>query len=251
MLMKILNLIAGLLLVSTSASAQEQPFTINGTFKKKIKQDKIYLEYDGPNGTVVDSSALAEGSFSFKGTIDEPRPARLRFKDEDKKPAGENYLEFFIEPELKIEAQSRLFDSKVIGGPVNLENDALERIYRTPNSGRVVARTSEVRQVSSASGSGAGMRPASSGTVTRRVSESEIPPEIRAQVEALNEKLRQENIGKVKTFIRKNPASFASLNAAVRLLKQSSIPHADFKDLLAVLEPPVKGSNQWKALSNL
>ena len=66
-----------LLLFPTLAQAQTEPFVLTGTVGAKAGVTKAYLRYSIPNGFVLDSAAVKNGHFAFRGTLPEPARATL------------------------------------------------------------------------------------------------------------------------------------------------------------------------------
>ncbi|GAB2710216.1 thiol:disulfide interchange protein [Hymenobacter frigidus] len=70
-------LFSALLLLPALAQAQPETFVLQGTVGAKAGVTKAYLRYGIPNGFVLDSSAVKNGRFEFRGTLPEPTQASL------------------------------------------------------------------------------------------------------------------------------------------------------------------------------
>jgi thiol-disulfide isomerase/thioredoxin len=88
-----------LICITLMAGAQQKPkdqFVLKGKVTG-LKEGWLFLNYTGIDGKrVKDSAALKNGSFSFKGKINEPSMAYLQLKEE--KRNEKNTTSFFIEP---------------------------------------------------------------------------------------------------------------------------------------------------------
>ena len=66
------------------AFAQQANFQINGSAPKAFNGKKVYLDYTKDGFPASDSSAIVNGKFSFKGTVEEPAYSRMVFDQEGK-----------------------------------------------------------------------------------------------------------------------------------------------------------------------
>lgn len=64
----------------TSCSKKEEGYTINGKFTD-VKDGMVYLEFADDEKKIIDSAVIANGSFIFKGKLDEPSLHIIRLKD--------------------------------------------------------------------------------------------------------------------------------------------------------------------------
>ncbi|WP_312741086.1 TlpA disulfide reductase family protein [Sphingobacterium multivorum] len=62
--------------------AQQASFQIKGTVPQAFNGKKVYLDYTKDGFPASDSSAIVDGKFSFKGTVEEPAYSRMVF-DQD------------------------------------------------------------------------------------------------------------------------------------------------------------------------
>lgn len=66
----------------TSCSKKEQGYTISGKFSD-VKEGMVYLEFADGEKKVKDSTTLTNGTFSFKGKVDEPLLYSIKLKGSD------------------------------------------------------------------------------------------------------------------------------------------------------------------------
>ena len=73
-----------LALVSTisSCSKKEEGYTINGKFSD-VKEGTVYLEFTDGDKTTKDSTIIKDGTFSFKGKVQEPLLYMIKLKGAD------------------------------------------------------------------------------------------------------------------------------------------------------------------------
>jgi thiol-disulfide isomerase/thioredoxin len=105
--------------------AQKQ-FVLNGTLKGK-NTGLMYLYYsDNENKRVRDSAEIVDGSFSFKGKINEPSMAYLALKEETR--TENNSVSFFMEPSVMsvILPLDKFSDATFTGSKTQNEYGALQ-----------------------------------------------------------------------------------------------------------------------------
>ena len=66
---------------SITLLAQDKDYHITALIKKYPSNAMAYLRYMGPKGEILDSATINNGSFTFKGKIDEPRPAHIVIRE--------------------------------------------------------------------------------------------------------------------------------------------------------------------------
>ena len=149
-----LLLVPGLALAQTPTAAAQTPFTLKGTIGKLNAPAKVYLLRDG---RFRDSTALINGAFELKGTMEKPQETRLLLQRQGKLKYGlrsgqYEELTFFLEPgPVLISSPDSLGRARVTGnvatreyqqlvaalGPVNSrENALLAESDRTPEAER-------------------------------------------------------------------------------------------------------------------
>lgn len=127
--MKILFAFLCSALVSITQAQKSQSFTISGQLDS-VKSSPIYLSLLVDNKFVADSSIVTNGSFQFKGNVDEFTSGYLYF---DK--ASDNVLRFYVEPGniiLKGNA-NHLPEASLKGSQLNTENQALKKLLEPYN----------------------------------------------------------------------------------------------------------------------
>jgi thiol-disulfide isomerase/thioredoxin len=124
--------IAGLLvsgLLNTAiAQKQSNQFQLKGKLAGQ-SSGLLYLYYsDAENKRIKDSCEIVNGSFSFKGNINEPTMAYLQLKEEKRNEL--NGVNVFIEPApMTIDLQLNKFkEAKLAGSKTQNENKALEKL---------------------------------------------------------------------------------------------------------------------------
>jgi peroxiredoxin len=110
----------------------EKPFTIEGTVAQLQKPAKVYLNIRKGDNAVLDSAAITNGRFMFKGTIKEPAMASLMMVIADPMAADmprgmkRDILPIFLDnTTITITAQDSISKAVVKGSPAN---DAYEKL---------------------------------------------------------------------------------------------------------------------------
>src|SRR5688572_27658514 len=112
------NLIAFALLAPCALLAQKKEFSIKGKIGTVDAPAKAYLTYRQANKSVTDSSAVANGVFEFKGTVDEPVQGTITLNYLGAGTKGKNvhrrpvYLETGL---IKINSEDSLTTAKISG----------------------------------------------------------------------------------------------------------------------------------------
>jgi len=115
--------------VAGAVYAQGGPFTVKGKIPGQ-NAGKMFLYYTGADGKrVKDSSAITNGTFSFKGTIAETTNAWLQADIKSVAPAEDNSTSVFIEPaNMTVTVKAGDFKHAVVtGSKAQAESDELER----------------------------------------------------------------------------------------------------------------------------
>jgi peroxiredoxin len=75
------SVLLALALISTVASCSKKAegFTINGKFSD-VKDGIVYLEFEDGDKKTTDSTKITDGSFTFKGKVDEPLLYKIKLK---------------------------------------------------------------------------------------------------------------------------------------------------------------------------
>lgn len=119
-------LLLGVIITAPSLlRAQSGGYTISG----KIGQPsvaKAYLMYTNAAGAQKDSAAIINGSFTFKGLIDEPKLANLIIKKnaKDLKTPEVGNITLILEPgNITVNSRDSIQNATIKAGPVNIDYD--------------------------------------------------------------------------------------------------------------------------------
>ncbi|MCD0487595.1 DUF4369 domain-containing protein [Pedobacter sp. MC2016-14] len=120
--------LAALFIAPLTLSAQ-RTFSINGQLGKDQK-GMMTLKYVANDKEFVDSVALTEGKFSFKGPVAEPVYAYLVFNPSSKDVKGD-YREIYLEPaEMNISGNGGVSSATIKGGPSMTDFSTLMDAYK-------------------------------------------------------------------------------------------------------------------------
>ncbi|WP_410220219.1 redoxin domain-containing protein [Pedobacter sp.] len=123
-------LLSAMLVLPLSIFAQNQ-FTVKGKLSKVKDGTKLYLAYPYNNQRVIDSAVVTNGSFEFKGSIENPTSAQL-FKNVNPFVKGANtknldFSGFYVEPGNVTVTSVDSVKSLVAGGTAaNIDNTKLK-----------------------------------------------------------------------------------------------------------------------------
>lgn len=115
-------------------------FTINGKVGTLNAPAKAYLAYRAGQTTVMDSTDIVNGSFTFKGTVASPYTASLRIKHDLTPPnpdpklrAPFDVLPMYIENKtMSIVAKDSIKNATITGSPINADNVKLKSLLKSP-----------------------------------------------------------------------------------------------------------------------
>jgi hypothetical protein len=237
--------------------AQDKEFTIKGSIKKYPSRSMAFLFYKSSTGRLVDSAEIVKGSFTFRGKIDEPRPAGIALRKPGETISIQHYTSFYIEPgELTFTSRSDLSTASITGSPASFELQELDNlgvnvILRRPDSVSVTRTTKSVALPSGA-GSPVGAvqgtsRPVIGGTspMIRVITEvNELPLE----TQSIIRKWEEEAKDKVLQFIKDHPRSFVSLYTLYKLWVFKKISSEEYHNMLTVLDASLLQSNEGKVM---
>lgn len=239
-----------------SLKAQEKEYMIRGTVKKSQNPTMAYLQYRGLGGEVKDSVEVKDGTFSFNGKVDEPRPASILLRQSGKKASAQDLLKFYIEPgELTVQAKSLLMNAEITGSSTIKDQKELDRLLEATQYEQPVRVVQETRMVAvpagsprpSGMGSPVGRSPgASTGALTRRVitDVNDLPYELQSRIAAVQENAKN----KILQFIHEHPDSFVSLYTLHSLSTAKKISYAEYQPAINALSPALVDSNQGKSM---
>lgn len=245
--------LALLLCFSITLLAQDKDYHITASIKKYPSNAMAYLRFMGPKGEVLDSATINDGSFTFKGKIDEPRPAHIVIRELGKKYASQHVAAFYIEPgDLEIEG-NMLFNATITGSPATIDKKALDKLLVGNNLSeptKVLVRTEVVAvpagSIPQGSISQGRSRPAGGTVVSRRTitDMNELPFEVQSKIKAMQE----ESKGKVLKFIKEHPESFVSMYTVNSLWGAKRISYLEYISLINGLSPILRESNEGKVM---
>ncbi|ERJ60023.1 hypothetical protein M472_14760 [Sphingobacterium paucimobilis HER1398] len=210
-----------------ASQAQQRDFVIQGKFSESIIPKKVYMQYASGGATRVDSTSLVNGSFTFKGKVDDPVPARI-FLDYSQKGFGdmENRKDVrvvYLEPlTIRVEATDSLKRAKVLGSKLN--DDFKKYMAMSDSLNEVVM---DLRRV--------GAKDAT----------------IRANFRSHMSKLEANNVTAFKKYVSDNPTSFFSIDALTYLVNNRVNPaevEALFEGISADLRSSTAGMQMKRTL---
>lgn len=123
-----IKLIAAALLVPGALLAQKQEFSIEGKVGNVNTPAMAYLMYRQSNKAVMDSASVTNGTFAFKGAVDDPMQGTIVLNYMGSGTRGKNvhrrpvYLEA---ANIKINSEDSLTTARVSGSKLNADNDDL------------------------------------------------------------------------------------------------------------------------------
>ncbi|SIO54541.1 redoxin domain-containing protein [Chitinophaga niabensis] len=135
--MKTTSFLPALLLLPVLASAQQE-FTLKGKIGELNTPAKIYLQYSVDGTQKLDSSALTNGSFSFKGDVANPVKGYIRVNYNPAIPKGYtqyDLLSVYLEKGTIIVNSKDSLQHAVVKGPqLNKDNQQLEADLKSVNT---------------------------------------------------------------------------------------------------------------------
>jgi len=123
----IIYIIAILLAFPAFVSAQSKDYILNGKVGKLSSPAKAYI-YNLSNSK-LDSVAITNGSFTFKGQLDEPQSVYLLINKNGTgiRATGIDALQIYLEPGvISIVTPDSLDNAKITGSKLNTENEKLQ-----------------------------------------------------------------------------------------------------------------------------
>jgi peroxiredoxin len=129
------RLITGAFMLCSLAGFAQQAFTIDGKAGNLNSPAKVYLNYRDTTGRVIiDSSAVVNGGFSFKGTATDITDAGLMLmhNGENLKSAkGADYIFVILEKgTIKVNTEDSLAHATVSGTALNVDYAALSKVKK-------------------------------------------------------------------------------------------------------------------------
>jgi len=219
---KKISLIA--LLFPVAVFAQDITFNIKGKLDAVEAGSKLFLQYRKGTELINDSVAINKGSFQLNGVISEPTRATLTISESlaqaARSPRKTIYLEGGI---LTLTGNSSIAEATLVGGPLNADVNKLNTLLAD-----VTAKNKTL------------------GERYRNASEEERKSDVfREQIQAESEKINEERVAKVKSFITANPNSLVSLDN-INNVAGYSPEVSDVEPIFLSLTPAVRNSAAGK-----
>lgn len=198
-----------LLLLVPFAGFSQQNFTINGKVKIQTVPAKVFLYYTVNGKTTIDSVDMRDGTFTFKGRVDEPIVANLKLRKQGPKPKPgmrpkTDLLNFALEPgTISMISQNDSLQSAVVSG-----SEVADGMLKFKAAQKIVAEKIK-----------AFLEPYNAGTPEQKKDLAFVGP-FQKGMEALKAEMDNVPID----FIHNNPDSFASLILYKQLVFNTADP---------------------------
>jgi thiol-disulfide isomerase/thioredoxin len=191
----------------TAIAQNPQPFVLNSKLGNLNAPAKAYLIYQLGANRVIDSAAITNGSFVFKGNVMNPTNAYLVIDHKgvglDKLDSAADVLTFFVDKgEIAINGPDSVSKAKINGSPINDDNIKLTAQLKRIND-KALALQKESNDAPPAQKSSEAFKSAE---------------------QAKFKALQLEYKSALKTFIKANPNSYLSLLALNDLSKPTPDP---------------------------
>ncbi|PKO98380.1 MAG: alkyl hydroperoxide reductase [Bacteroidetes bacterium HGW-Bacteroidetes-8] len=227
--MKKTILAAILLLAPMAMFAQDGTYTIKGEVAKLNAPAKVYLTYRTATAIIIDSSAIVDGKFEFKGSVGAPIKAALVLNHKGTGarsrtlPNLQVYLESAV---IGITAKDSLKGAKFTGSKLNTDNQNYINALK-PSADKMAAFNAEFSAL-----------PA----------DKQKDEAVRAPFGVRYAAITAEQEAATLAFIKSNPSSVISLDAIIAL--GGSIPdYQKVAPLYEALTSDVKNSTAGKAFA--
>jgi peroxiredoxin len=109
--------------------AQTANYTLNGKVGQLSAPAKAYLMYSNAAGRQTDSTAINNGTFSFTGTLDQPKSAYLIISRSGNgiRSNDASYIDLYLEAgNISVVSPDSIDNAKITAGPVNADNAKLK-----------------------------------------------------------------------------------------------------------------------------
>lgn len=184
-----------------------QPFVINNKIGNLNAPAKAYLIYQLGANRVIDSAAITNGSFAFKGKVMNPTNAYLVLDHKgvglDKLDSAADVLTFFVDKgEMSVNGADSVSTAKITGSSINADNTKLVAQLKLINDKALVLRKE-----------GTAATPAQLNSADFKIA-----------MQAKYKALQLEYKNTLKKFIVANPNSYLSLLALNDLSKPTPDP---------------------------
>lgn len=220
---KLLLLLLG---ATMSSAAQQRDFTITGKVSQPILPKKVYMQYALGGATRVDSTSLVNGSFTFKGKVDNPVPARLFFdyshKGFDDIENRKDFRVVYLEPlTIRLETRDSLKKSTVFGSKLN--DDFNKYLSMSDSLNEVVM---DLRRAAAKDAS------------------------LRANFRSHMSKLETNNVNAFKKYVSDNSTSFFSMDALTYLIN-NNVNANEVENLFNTVSKDLQESAEGKQMKRI
>jgi len=204
----------------------QQNYTLTGKIGQLNAPATVYLLRQDNNKVAVDSAKMVNGSFAFKGKLDEPVAARLivDHKGSGIKKQQTDLLNIYLEPGIiTIQSKDSVLHATIAGSKLNASNQQLQKsLEPTTRKEKVLyadylAATSEQRQ----------------------------SKEFMAGIEQRDGVIAAEKSLVLKNFIKTNPSSFLSL-AILKSMASTGGDMSELESAFNALSPVLKSTKSGK-----
>ena len=189
-----ISLIAITILAPVVLCAQKDGFSIQGKIGKIGAPAKAYLSYRESSRQVLDSAAIKNGVFEFKGVVSEPVRASIMINYEGSGTKGKEVQQvpIYLEPaKIRISSEDSLSKSKISGSRLNEDKDALTMAL-TPSTEKMDAFMAEYRALPR---------------------DKKNDPDVRSEMEKKRKAIEDEQQAAYTNFIKLHSGSVVSLDA--------------------------------------
>ncbi len=188
------TILAILLLAPMSLFAQKGEYTVKGEVGKLNAPAKAYLAYRTASDNVADSSAIVNGKFEFKGTVNAPVKAVLviNYTGSGMRSRTAAQLPIYLETGvINVTSPDSLKNATVSGSKINTDNDLYMKALK-PSENKMDAFMAEYNALPK---------------------EKQQDEAVRAPLNIRYEAIMAEKDAATTAFIKANPSSFISLEA--------------------------------------
>jgi peroxiredoxin len=226
--MKKLLLIA--ISILPAAAMAQKPFSIEGTLKKPSGTEKVYLVYFQNGKSLIDSTELKNGSFSFSGTVADPVRASVYRKPVEKNGKSD-FVSFYIEGSaIRLITADSLRNASITGSQANIDGDKLNALTKSLQDQLAVVN-GELGRLS-----------------PEQKKDKVLTDSIYKRYRAITKKLEPIYLD----FARKNTTSFLSLTAISQVLTSESVQteaEQVYNGLSEALRSSKTGKDIWDYLN--
>jgi len=188
------TILAILLLAPMSLFAQKGEYTVKGEVGKLNAPAKVYLAYRTATDNIADSSAIVNGKFEFKGTVNAPVKAVLviNYTGSGMRSRTAAQLPIYLETGvINVTSPDSLKNATVSGSKINADNDLYMKALK-PSENKMNAFMAEYNALPK---------------------EKQQDEAVRAPLNIRYEAINAEKDAATTAFIKANPSSFISLEA--------------------------------------